>query len=179
MADLGGCCSAAKPNSRLRVVVMSAKLRKAGTIGRMTRLLVAVGLLAIDVPVLLEAGSAYNLRTLGLVVSLTIFYMFVHWLVSRYLSNLDRWLGAILAVGPVFLVWFLGQGGGLLFGQGEGGTAAITYVAVSLVIDVLRGDSGCEVMAIPGLIFGERTHLACIAFCAVDAMDEGLEVGDS
>ena len=156
---------------------MAERIKKAGPIGRTLRLILAIFLVAIDVPVLLEAGRAYNLRTLGLVIALTFFYMLMHWVVSRHLRNLDRWLGAILAVTPVFLVWFFGQGGGPLFGQGEGGTAAITYIALSLLIDVVRSDSGCEVMAIPGLILGNRTHLACIAFCPVDAMEETRDAG--
>jgi hypothetical protein len=153
-------------------VASSNLTKRAGPIGRSVRLLVAVFLLIIDVPVLLRAGWAYNLATLGLVVALTLFYMLVHYVVSRHFPNLNPWSGAVLAITPVFLVWFLGQGGGPLFGQGEGGTAAITFVALSLLIDVVRADSGCEVMAIPGLIFGNRTHLACIAFCPIDALEE-------
>ncbi len=149
--------------------------KKAGPIGRAARLIVAICLVAIDVPVLLRAGAAYNLRTLALVIALTLFYMLLHGVVSRYLQDLDRWLGAVLAVAPVVLVWFFGQGGGPLFGQGEGGTAAITYVALSLLIDVVRADTGCEVMAIPGLVFGNRTHLACIVFCPFDAMEAGAD----
>ena len=156
---------------------MTESIQKAGPVGRTLRLVLAVCLMIIDVPVLLVAGTAYNLRVLGLVVALTLFYMLVHWVVSRYLRDLDRWLGAVLAVAPVFLVWLFGQGGGPLFGQGEGGTAAITYVAVSLIIDVVRADAGCEVMAIPGLVFGNRTHLACIVFCPVDAMEEARDQG--
>ena len=114
---------------------------------------------------------AYNLRVLGLFGALVLFYMLVHVGVSRHLRNLNRWLGAVLALAPVILVWLFGQGGGPLFGQGEGGTAAITFIAVSLLIDVARADSGCEVMAIPGLLLGNRTHLACIAFCPIDAME--------
>lgn len=156
---------------------MQERIKKAGPIGRTVRLIVAICLVIIDVPVLLVAGLAYNLRMLSLVAGLTLFYMLVHWVVSRYLRNLHRWLGAILAVTPVFLVWWFGQGGGPLFGQGEGGTAAITYIALSLLIDVVRADSGCEVMAIPGLLLGNRTHLACIAFCPFDAMEETRDAG--
>jgi len=139
---------------------MAQRSRKAGPIGRLLRLFVAICLVIIDVPVLLRAGWAYNLASFGLVVALVLFYMIVHYVVSNHLRNLNRWLGAVLAITPVFLVWFFGQGGGPLFGQGEGGTAAITFVALSLLVDVVRADSGCEVMAIPGLILGNRTHLA-------------------
>ncbi len=157
---------------------MSEKPKKAGPIGRTLRLIVAIWLVVIDIPVLVKAGSGYNLRMLGLVIALTLFYMFLHWMVSRHLRNLDGRLGAILAVTPVFLLWFYGQGGGLLFGQGEGGTAAITYLALSFLIDVVRSDSGCEVMAIPGLILGERTHLDCIVFCPVDILEERPSRGE-
>jgi hypothetical protein len=137
----------------------------------MLRLAFGVGVMIVALPVWFVAGWAYNLRSLGIMAALVLFYTLVHLVVSRYLTSLNRWIGAILAVTPVFLVWYFGQGGGPLFGQGEGGTAAITYVGVSLLIDALRAEAGCEVMALPGLIFGNRTHLACIVFSPVDALE--------
>jgi len=125
----------------------------------------------VALPVYFEAGWRYNLRSLGIVMALVVFYTLVHFVVSRFVPGLNRWFGAILAVAPIFFVWFFGQGGGPLFGQGEGGTGAITYIGVSLLIDAVRADSGCEVMALPGLIFGNRTHLACIVFSPVDALE--------
>jgi hypothetical protein len=126
----------------------------------------------VALPVYFKAGWAYNLRSLGIVLALVVFYTGLHFVVSRYSPMLNRWLGAVLAVTPVFLVWYFGQGGGPLLGQGEGGTAAITYVGVSLLIDSIRADAGCEVMAVPGLILGDRTHLVCIVFSPVDALEE-------
>ena len=126
----------------------------------------------VALPVYFKAGWAYNLRSLGIVVALAVFYTVMHIVVSRYAPNFNRCLGAVLAVAPVFLVWLFGQGGGPLFGQGEGGTGAITYIGVSLLIDFIRADSGCEVMAIPGLLLRNRTHLACIALSPVDALEE-------
>ena len=148
-----------------------AKRHRAGSIGRSLRLLVALVLVIIDVPVLLRAGWRYNLSILALTLGLTLFYTLLHYVVSRHIPKLNSYLGAVLAVTPVFLVWFFGQGGGYLFGSGEGGTAAITYVALSLLIDVVRADSGCEVMALPGLLFRERTHLACLLFFPIDMME--------
>lgn len=157
---------------------MRGTTRQAGPIGRTLRLLVAICLLIIDVPVLLEAGRAYNLRALALVAALTLFYALLHIAVSRYLKHLNRWLGAVVAITPVVLVWYFGQGGGPLFGQGEGGTAAITFIAISLLVDVVRSDSGCEVMAIPGLFFRNRTHLACLAFGPIDAIEVARETNE-
>jgi len=148
-----------------------AEIHRAGRIGRSLRLLVAVCLVIIDAPVLLRAGWRYNLSTFALVLGLTLFYALVHYVVSRHIPKLNRTLGALLAVTPVVLVWYFGQGGGYLFGSGEGGTAAITYVAISLLIDVVRADSGCEVMALPGLLFRERTHLACLLFFPIDMLE--------
>ena len=50
----------------------------------------------------------------------------------------------------------------------------MTYVGISLLIDFIRADSGCEVMALPGLVFGNRTHLACIALSPIDMLEEKL-----
>ena len=35
----------------------------------------------------------------------------------------------------------------------------------------VRADGGCEVMAIPSLIFGRYTHLACIVFSPIDWLE--------
>jgi hypothetical protein len=149
---------------------------KAGVCGRMLRFVFGGYVMIVALPVWFVAGWGYNLRSLGIMTALLVFYTLVHFVVSRYLAGLNRWIGAILAVTPVILVWFYGQGGGPLFGQGEGGTAAITYIGVSLLIDALRADSGCEVMALPGLIFGNRTHLACFVFSPVDALESRQRV---
>jgi hypothetical protein len=125
----------------------------------------------VALPVYFEADWLYNVRSLVIVLALVAFYTLMHYAVSRLVPKLNRWVGALLAVAPVFLVWVLGQGGGPLFGQGEGGTGAITYIGVSLLIDFARADSGCEVMAIPGLILRNRTHLPCIALSPIDALE--------
>lgn len=151
---------------------MTERIKKARPVGRSLRLIIGAILVFVAVPVYLRADWTYSLGSLGIVVALTLFYMLMHYLVSRHLPNINRWLGAALAVTPVFLVWLFGQGGGVILGQGEGGTAAITYVGVSLLIDFIRADAGCEVMALPGLIAGNRTHLACIALSPIDALEE-------
>ena len=150
---------------------MTIQLPKAGTIGRFARLMLGAYLVFIAVPVFLEAGRAYNMASLGLALGLVAFYTALHMFIARYLAQLNPWVGAVLAAMPVFLVWFLGQGGGPLFGQGEGGTAAITFLAVSFLVDFVRADAGCEVMALPGLILGGRTHLPCLLLCPIDRFE--------
>ncbi len=140
----------------------------AGAAGRFIRLVLGVCLVILAAPVYLRAGWRYNLSSLGLALGLLVIYTLMHVLMSRVFAGLNRWIGSVVAVIPVFLFWYFGQGGGLLFGQGEGGTAAITFLAISFVVDFARSDSGCEVMALPGLILGDRTHLPCLLLCPID-----------
>lgn len=146
---------------------------KAGPAGRIARLALGVCLLVIAVPVWLVAGADYNAATIGLIVGLVAFYTLLHAVLGA-IPNLNRWLGAVIAVIPVFLVWFFGQGGGPLFGQGEGGTAAISFLAISFLVDFLRSDSGCEVMALPSLIVRRRIDLPCLLLCPIDHVDDAV-----
>jgi hypothetical protein len=150
---------------------MTIGIEKAGPVGRALRLVIGICLLILAVPVWLEAGLDYGLASLSLMGGLLLFYVAAHWIVSRYFRNLNRWLGSLLAVTPVVLVWYFGQGGGPLFGQGEAGTAAITFIAISMLVDFARAGVGCEVMALPALLFRDRTHLPCIALSPIDAWE--------
>lgn len=152
---------------------MHSEPQRAGPVGRTARLVLGVGLVGIALPVYVEAGAGYNLRSLGLSAGLLAFYSLLHVVVQRLVPGVNRWVGAVVAVTPLVLVWYFGQGGGPLFGQGEGGTAAITYLAVSFLVDFARGNSGCEVMALPGLILGNRTHLPCLMLCPIDRAEAG------
>lgn len=110
-------------------------IKKTRPVGRSLRLIVGAILMFVAVPVYFRADWTYGIASLGVVVALTLFYALMHHVISRYLPNVNRWLGAALAV---------------------------------------RADPGCEVMALPGLMFGNRTHLACIALSPVDALEEKL-----
>ncbi len=71
-----------------------------------------------------------------------------------------------LVVVPVVLVFVLG---GPL-----GRVGSVAYVGISLLLQGLRNDGGCEVMSIPAILFGKRTHLACIAFSPIDWVEKRL-----
>lgn len=153
---------------------MAETIKKTRPIGRSLRLIIGAALTWMAVPVYFRAGWAYSLASLGVVAALTALYALMHFVISRYLPDVNRWLGAASAVTPVLLVWLFGQGGGPIFGHGEGGTAAITFIGLSLLVDFVGADAGCEVMAFPGLLFRDRTHLACIALSPIDALEEKL-----
>ena len=113
-----------------------------------------------------HAESNRILGAILVVVGLTVFYAVVHWLVSAYLPKINRWLGAFLAILPVCLVFVLG---GAL-----GQVGAASFLAVSLLLAAVRADAGCEVMSIPSLVFGKRTHLMCLLFSPLDWIEEKI-----
>lgn len=142
---------------------------RARPIGRILRFMTAGFVTVIVTPYYLTTSSQSNLKIAAAIGGLVILYTVMHLVIGKYVPRLNRWLGAVLAVVPVMLVF--------LFGGGIGQMGAMTYVGGSLFIDSLNGDGGCEVMAIPGLIIGKRTHLVCIAFSPFDWLEEKLTLG--
>ena len=122
----------------------------------------------------LELGTAYVTASHLLTQGLTVVHVGLYVVISRFLGGMNRWVVAVGAVVPVVATWALGQGGGPLFGQGEGGTAALTYLTVSFFVDAVRGYAGCEVMALPALIFRTRTDVPCLLLCPIDHAEAGV-----
>lgn len=133
-------------------------------VGRSLRLLLGAALVWMTYDVIRTEDAGFNLRVLGVVVALTGFYAAMHLVIGRYVPTLNRRFGAILAVSAVVLVYVLG---GPL-----GRVASVAYVGISLVLQGARGDGGCEVMALPGILLGKRTDLICIAFSPIDWVEE-------
>lgn len=144
---------------------MSHDLR-ALPVGRILRFLLGAYLAFAVWPFFRGASPNRILGAVLVVVGLTVFYGAVHWLVSSYLTKLNRWLGAFLAILPVFLVF--------LFGGGLGQVGALAFLAVSLVLAASRADAGCEVMSVPSLVFGRRTHLMCLLFSPLDWVEQKI-----
>ena len=140
---------------------------RARPVGRLVRLLMG-GLLTIHVPVshLMGAPPSLTIQVAGVVFALLGFYAGVHVLVSRFVPTINPWVGALLAVTPVFLVFLLG---GLPVRHG-----VVLFLGVSLLFTGVRGDGGCEVMTLPGMLLGRRTHLVCIVLSPLDWAEERL-----
>jgi len=143
-------------------------------IGRLLRLVIGTLLILLALPFAFRSSAEVLLGAFSVLLAVTVFYAGVHLLVSKVFRNLNRWLGAAIANIPVILVFIFGVSGGPLFGSGEGQLAAIAYVGIALLIAGFRADPGCEVMSIPGLIFGHQTHLACITFSPIDWLEAKL-----
>jgi len=119
-------------------------------------------------PVYMDVTLEGSLIRLGWTLALVVFYVLVQIYVTKYLPNINKVVGAILAIGPFLAVFFIGYGG-------PAATGALTFIAVSLIIAAIRADYGCEVMSIPALILGKHTHLSCILFSPIDSIEKGIK----
>ena len=145
---------------------MSRPEPHARTCGRMLRFVAGAVITVEGCRHLVESSSSLILQVSAVVVGLVVFYSVVHLVVSRLLANLNPWLGAALAVLPVVLVYVLSPAPGKL--------GSVIFIGVSLLLTSIRADGGCEVMTIPGMLFGKRTHLVCIVFSPLDWLEDVL-----
>ena len=86
-------------------------------------------------------------------------------------ARLGPGLGAVVGVGILVAVYLAGGPGAPLLGRGEGQLAAGTFLGASLIVAGIRADPGCEVMAIPGVLFGKHMELACLVFSPLDWLE--------
>ncbi len=129
-------------------------------IGRILRFILGAFLMGSLSLSVINASSDVFMWSAATVVGLIIFYTIVHLLVMKFLPNINKYLGTILALSPAVAVFIL---------AGAPGQIGVTgYIGGSLILDAITADLGCEVMALPGLIFQKRTHLCCIAFSPID-----------
>ena len=100
------------------------------------------------------------------VIGAFVFYAVLHLVISRYVPTVNRWVGALVAVTPVVLVYVLGGAPGTL--------GSLLFVGVSLLFTAVRNDAGCEVMTLPGMVFGQRTHSVCVVMSPIDWVEEKI-----
>lgn len=134
-------------------------------VGRVIRFVIGLTLVIIMIPTCLRVGVWFLFKTALLIGALLVACSLIHTLVSH------RWLGSILASALLILVYLFGGYHGFLLGHGEGRVAAVTFLAVSLLVASLRGDAGCELTSIPSAFFGQHSRLACLVFSPIDWLE--------
>jgi hypothetical protein len=147
------------------------EVASAGPVGRLLRVAIGVLLLGSTAGFYRNGSAEFVLRSAAVGVFLIVVYILLRRLVGNRSAVVGSWLGAMLALVPLVLVYALGAGGGPIFGAGEGQLGALTFLGVSLVLAGLRADSGCEVMAVPNALAGKRNHLACLVFSPIDRLE--------
>ncbi len=79
-----------------------------------------------------------------------------------------------MAAALLVALYVAGASGSPILGRGKGELAAVTFLGVSLVVAGVRAAAGCELMAIPGVLFGKHTELACLIFSPLDRLERKL-----
>ena len=148
--------------------------RQASPVGRALRLLIGLALMVYVTPVYFQVPVQVAVGSLLLMLGLIGLYCLIHIVVSRRIVPFGPRLGAVVAAALLVALYVAGVSGSPIFGRGKGQLAAVTFLGVSLVVAAVRAAPGCEVMAIPGLLFGKHTELACLIFSPLDRLERKL-----
>jgi hypothetical protein len=145
--------------------------RRAPPVGRALRILLGIVLMVYVTPVYSQVPVRVAVGSLLLMLGLIGVYSLIHIVASRRIVAFGPFLGAIMANGLLVALYLAGASGLPIFGRGKGQLAAVTFFGVSLVVAGVRAGPGCEVMAIPSLLFGKHTELACLIFSPLDRLE--------
>ena len=148
--------------------------RHAPPVGRALRILLGLALMIYVAPVYFRVPVRIGMGSLVLMLGLVGVYSLIHIVVSRRIVAFGPCLGAVVAAGLLVALYVAGASGLPILGHGKGQLAAATFLGISLVVAGVRAVPGCEVMAIPGLLFGKHTELACLIFSALDKLERKL-----
>ena len=142
--------------------------------GRVLRILLGLALMIYVTPVYSQVPARVAVGSLLLMLALIGIYSLIHIVVSRRIVAFGPFLGAIVANGLLVALYVAGASGLPILGHGKGQLAAVAFFGVSLVVAGVRAAPGCEVMAIPSLLFGKHTELACLIFSPLDRFERKL-----
>ena len=148
--------------------------RRAPPVGRALRILLGLALMIYVTPVYFRVPVRVAVGSLLLMLGLISIYSLIHLVVSRRIVAFGPSLGAVVALGSLVALYTAGASGLPFVGGGKGQLAAVTFLGVSLVVAGVRAAPGCEVMAIPGLLFGKHTELVCVIFSPLDSLERKL-----
>lgn len=151
--------------------------RDVGFVGRWFRLIVGVyfSALAIADPLLADPVIGRDpVAFLGEVaiyfVAILVFYVVaVYLLGERVLARANPWVGTILMLGPLGAITTL-ELGPLTFRVAIG-----LYYSLASILNFAMSYGGCEVIALPSLIFRRRYTVYC-PYNAVDAIENALNL---
>jgi hypothetical protein len=154
-----------------------------GPVGRWSRvgygLLAAAGAAASTLIGLDEAADpvAFLLQAAAYLAAITLAYLAAYWLLGeRVFARADPWLNTLILVGPALTVsfWNLTLGPALGVDLPTPLTLAmLAYVGLSFVVEALIGYGGCEVVALPILVFQRRYVTYCVPVVLIDAAERG------
>jgi hypothetical protein len=147
---------------------------RAPPVGRVLRVLFGVALIAYVLPVYFQVPRRIVVESLLLMLGLIGVYSLIFAVLSRRIAFSNQWLVAVAASGVLVVLYVLGGSRLPIVGGGRGQLAAATFLGISLVVAGLRAVPACELMAIPGLFFGNAGDLPCLIFSPLDKLERKL-----
>src|SRR4030095_115970 len=148
--------------------------RQAPPVGRVLRVLLGLVLIVYVTPVYFRVPARVVVGSLLLILGLIGVYSLIHIVVSRRIIGFRPCFVAAVAGGFPVALYVAGASGSPILGRGKGQLAAVTFLAISLVVAGVRALSGCELMAIPGIFFRKDTELAWLVFSPLDKLERKL-----
>jgi len=147
-------------------------LRQAPPVARALRILFGVVVIVYVTPVYFRVPVGVAVGSLLLLLGLIGVHSLIQIGVSRRIVG-PR-VAAVLAAGLLVALYVAGASRLPILGRGKGQLAAVAFLGFSLIVAGVRAAPGCEVMAIPGLLFGKHTEVACLIFSPLDSLERKL-----
>lgn len=154
-----------------------------GRVGRWARvgsgLLIAAGAAASTVIGLDEVAEpgAFLLQMLVYLAAITVAYLLAYLLLGeRLFARANPWLNTLILVGPALLIAYWNLTLEYALGAELPAplvVAMLAYVAASFLIQAAIGYGGCEVVALPILVFRRRYVSYCLPIVMIDAAERG------
>jgi hypothetical protein len=137
----------------------------AGPAGRAARLLLGISSVVTGGIWLTRHAPAWPVTVLALAAAV-VFYLGIYQLVMWPPVAREPWLGTFAALAPLGVLGFAAV-------PPAARTGVSAYLGASLVVNAVTGYGGCEVVAVPGLVFGRRPTVYC-PYNAIDAVERPL-----
>lgn len=154
-----------------------------GRVGRWARLgyglLIAAGTVASTIVRLDDAGdpAAFLMQAGASLAAITGAYLAAYWLLGeRLFARANPWLNTLILVGPALLIAYWNLTLGYALGAELPAPlvlAMLAYIGVSFVIEAAIDYGGCEVVALPILVFRRRYISYCLPVVMIDAAERG------
>jgi len=131
-----------------------------GAVGRWSR--IAIGVLGLWWAVSAAVRMDVVLQSGFYVVAIALAYLAAHRLLGeRVLGRMNPWVGTILLVGPAVMI------PGIEALPLELRLGMVAYFTASLLLNAVANYGGCEVLALPSLLFGRWYTV----YCPLNAID--------
>lgn len=147
--------------------------RRIGPAGSLARML--GGFAAIGLPIALHGLSTSEaaIALVALPVVASIAGPAIVWTLAHTAPSALRWRHWICSAPGCLLILVLSlANSGLVALTGSNRSVTLwVFLGASMLLAAVRGDAGCEVLAIPNLVTGRQDQIGCLIYSPIDALE--------